>query len=493
MEGPELVYPPLLPLLIAALSFPAGGFEAAARVVALIGGMALVAAIFVLTRHLYGRRVALIAAALAAAHPLFISLSTAVYSEALYLPLLLWGTYQALRAAESARPARAVLCGALLALAYLTRPDGILVGCLAVGAILVAAPFGHVPFRRALFAGTLVLGSFVILAAPYVGYLSEHAGRFLLEGKSGMNLTIGERIDAGMSHLEATDGLGRHLEEDGPWLSPNHFVAGSRPQPWSAVASDWIDNARRNKGQLFRSLMVSPAFGSFLMVALATLGLFRRPWGRWRWVREGTLLAIVFGYVAILLGQHYVPFRFLLPLLPFIVVWTAKGISEAAQWTGASLRRAVGSRATRWRLHEATVGVLLTVASLLVAVRGGTDEIQATSPQEERLDGELKSAGLWIAQFQAHSRSVMSDSNLGPYYARCLRFVFPYTDEHTALAYVRWKSPDFLVLAHDTAFPYERKWVECGIPDTSAVLVYCGGRGLDDEVAVYEWRKRGRR
>src|SRR5262245_44550781 len=137
MEGPQLMYPPLFPAVIAAGSFVAGSYDTGGRLVALVAGLALVLATFGLAREMYGARVGLLAATLVACHPVLIALSGVVYSENVYLPLMIGGIYFGLRGLEARGRTSLILCGVLLGLAYLTRPDALFYPFVIVAAILV--------------------------------------------------------------------------------------------------------------------------------------------------------------------------------------------------------------------------------------------------------------------------------------------------------------------------------------------------------------------
>src|SRR6185503_7446333 len=123
--GPQLMFPPLYPVLIASFSLITGEAELAGRLVSLIMGTCLVVPVFFMALQIYGRRTAFIAASLVAAHPVLVKLSAEVYSEALYLTLLMSGVYWSLRSLEFENLRNNVLAGAFFALAYLTRPEAI--------------------------------------------------------------------------------------------------------------------------------------------------------------------------------------------------------------------------------------------------------------------------------------------------------------------------------------------------------------------------------
>ena len=111
-EGPQLMFPPLYPFLIAAFSFLVAELDLAGRTVSVLFGTLLVAVIFFIAERIHGRRIAWIAAGLAAFHPWMIGMSAAVYSESTYLTLVMAGVYWALCSLETPSLRRAALSGA---------------------------------------------------------------------------------------------------------------------------------------------------------------------------------------------------------------------------------------------------------------------------------------------------------------------------------------------------------------------------------------------
>src|SRR5262249_31674522 len=144
----------------------------------------------------------------------------------------------------------------------------------------------------------------ILLAAPYVAYLSIQTGRLRLEGKSFMNYTIGRRMAQGMGLSEASYGISPDLTEEGPFLSPNRFVVETSSSPFSlsALTRDWVGSASRNR-KAFKDWFFYPAFGSIFMIGLTVVGLLRRPWDQRRLISESILLAVVGVQIIILLGM----------------------------------------------------------------------------------------------------------------------------------------------------------------------------------------------
>jgi len=76
-----------------------------------------------------------------------------------------------------------------------------------------------------------------------------------------------------------------------------------------------------------------------------------------------------------------------------------------------------------------------------------------------------------------------------PYYSGGLSFGMPYADGALALRYVHSTRPDFIVLVRDKHYrvPYLKEWLEEGIPDPAATLIYRVGPASLPDVAIYEW------
>lgn len=154
--------PPLFPLLLAAASkLGFTGIESHRLV-----GCGLGAATIVLT-GLLGRRaggpgVGLVAAAIAAAYPFFISLDGGLLTEAAYGPLLLLSLLLAYRLMDAPGAGRALASGAVIGLAAMARPEALLLLPLLVLPVLVRAAGPGRP--RALWFAAACLAALAVVA-----------------------------------------------------------------------------------------------------------------------------------------------------------------------------------------------------------------------------------------------------------------------------------------------------------------------------------------
>jgi 4-amino-4-deoxy-L-arabinose transferase-like glycosyltransferase len=478
-EGPELMFPPLFPFLLALGAPIAGSVDEAARLVPFLAGVLLVPAMFTLARIAFGSRVALIAAALTAFHATLVDLSRSAFSEGIYLLLMVGGLSYGLRCLLSGKDRYAIGCGAAFGLAYLARPEALLYPLVLLAAVLAKRPS---PRRFGVHALCL-LAPIGVLAAPYVVYLTMHTGHVRLEGKALMNFTIGARRNAGLGPDEAAFGIGPLLTEDGPQISPNLFIATTeRTVSGRELAAYWIASARRNEPVLFR-LILSPMFGSVFAMGLIALGLLRTPWTEQRALCESVLLSIAAAHVVLLLGLHGVQIRYMLPLLPLWLIWTSKGIDEGARWATGTSRRLRGRR-TRW-LGSGVRAVLGSMILLLALWGMRWGPLQDGSPA-------LKDLGTWLDEYQPGPKRVMTVHPEIAYYAGGTFLPLPYADGSLAVRYVHRKEPDFIVLVRgDRDFsPYLAQWWEEGIRDPAAQLI---SRAGSPDLAIYKWLRSGGR
>jgi 4-amino-4-deoxy-L-arabinose transferase-like glycosyltransferase len=163
-DVPTAEHPPLFIVLLAAFTlFGAGGILAQQLLLGVVGTVTVVL-VGLLGRRVAGDRAGLIAAAVAAVHPLLWLADGALMSESLYGPFVVAALLAACAYAGTRTAARAALVGALVGLAALTRGEALLLVPLLALATLVRAPLpGRV---RLAHLGALV-AAFAVVLAPW--------------------------------------------------------------------------------------------------------------------------------------------------------------------------------------------------------------------------------------------------------------------------------------------------------------------------------------
>ena len=492
MGGPQLIFPPLYPLLIAVFHFLVGNFELAGRLVSLIFGTCLVIPVYGIANLLHGRRVALIGAFLVAFHPILVGLSAEVYSEAPYATLLLVGVYCGLCALRLQSYKYCVAAGISLGLAHLIRPEAMVVPLLCVSALLATALLNRKGIRTAILGSALLAASFSVVIAPYVVFLTRQTGSVMLEGKHNINAWIRSRMNSGMSYTHAEVGVSRDLVEQGPLLNPNSFVSRS---PFENGLADVIPymlrSARNNFRDVFRAVL-AVHFGYPILFLLIVIGLFRTPWNLQRTIDEGFLLLLLSVLaLLILFGAPSVWGRLTFPMLPFLLVWAAKGSDELSDW----MEKSVSSVAQNpgWIAARAGLAMRLIspVALLMVAALGFRHVGDLQSSYGRNVDS--KRAGLWLGKYMPDPNKRIMDSGLSvAYYSGGFWAPLPCAEPDVVQRYIQKKSPTFIVLRGRAvpARPYIADWLRNGIPDKSAELIYTAGVQPEDQIKIYRWAGR---
>jgi 4-amino-4-deoxy-L-arabinose transferase-like glycosyltransferase len=161
--GPSAFRPPGYPVFLAAVYAIAGPTPGVGRLAGAFLGTLSVALIGLIALRLWGKRVAMIALGLAAVAPPLVIFSTALISEALFVPVVLAAVLTALEVRRSPRRHRwAIATGVLIGLATLTRTNGLI---LLVPFVLAVAPgSGRRRPRAWTPAAALVLAALLTIA-----------------------------------------------------------------------------------------------------------------------------------------------------------------------------------------------------------------------------------------------------------------------------------------------------------------------------------------
>lgn len=484
-EGPQLMFPPLYPFLIAAFSFLVAELDLAGRTVSVLFGTLLVAVIFFIAERIHGRRIAWIAAGLAAFHPWMIGMSAAVYSESTYLTLVMAGVYWALCSLETPSLRWAALSGACFGFAYLTRPEAFIFPFVVV--FFVVAINRRALARAARYSGVLV-GAFAIVAAPYIAFISSHAGYLRLEGKSPINYQIGQRMLTGMSYIAAGYEVQDDLTPTGVFVRSDLSVVRSNRINPSEMAQYLFASAKGNGMLALRMVTRAPSFGAPLLGALIVIGFFRRSWRRPRALQEVLLLSVVVCVLLAILSVQFFYMRFLYALLPVLIVWGARGIGEMATWTQGTLV-GIGWIGHQRRGHGTAVACGLVALLLLVTGQGvGQDSDLTQGGYGQRL---IRAAGESLKKTppgRPGRKKIMDSDGVIAFYAGGTLAAFPYAESSVAIRYIERKGVDVVVLKETvTNRPYLREWVAKGIPDTRAERLLDFHDPVAGRVVIYRW------
>jgi 4-amino-4-deoxy-L-arabinose transferase-like glycosyltransferase len=441
---PELHYTPLFPLLAGAIYRLSGNAELGSSFWYVLLGALVTVPIYFLARRIYGRQVALLSAALVAFFP---ALSSAVlYWGTMTEPLFIFWIYCALWAAAVAVDEHKIwayaLTGALLCLAYLSRPEG-LVWFAALGALWVLVWIWQKRFLRWHTLACLIVYvvTFVLLAIPYAAFMHAHTGRWMATGKLSITYDIGEAVmardpvlyDKVTASIDSTSG-------EILWWSNKRFERSLLnillDDPAKFLQRTW-DNLRQLRGAIF-SASIFPLF----LLAPVILGWFKDPWDRRR-LRHEALLA--FGGLPVLAFlPFHIEIRFFSPAFPALLIWVAAGLWTIGAWaveTVAHWRRTLRPGATiRWQT------IVVIVLTILLAGYLGFVHVHTIQRGMGDLPYAHKAAGLWLKENTPREAAIMSRDLAVSLYAERGFVVSPRADYKDYLDYAQRKGATYLLV-----------------------------------------------
>lgn len=206
--GPTAVRGPGYPYLLGAVYALSGDSAEAGRLVGVALGALSVFLLYLIARRVWGRRIGLLAAALAAVFPPLVLLSRDLVSETLFIPLELGAVLCVLNFRRSGGELRwALAAGALCGVAALTRNTGF--------ALLLPVALGVWTMRPRLRPGALLapaaaIGCAALMVAPWIARDAVEFGRFVPVTTSGGIASAGTYNEASY----------RDSASNGAWRDP---------------------------------------------------------------------------------------------------------------------------------------------------------------------------------------------------------------------------------------------------------------------------------
>ncbi|HEX8161601.1 MAG TPA: glycosyltransferase family 39 protein [Pyrinomonadaceae bacterium] len=428
-------YPPLYPLLVGLSSLLFRDVEFAGRFVSVVAGALLVVPVYALARDSYGARVARLAAVVVALHPLLVYYSSVLLTESTYTLAFTCGVVAGWAAlsraaavadapsggtfARGAWPAHLV-AGVVFGACYLTKPEAAgFVALLAAMRLVVSLAGARRSLKRCALDCLALAAGFLLLALPYLLYLRGALGGWTISGKL-------------REHLWQGDGqAGTFVSAS---LVPNYLTALA--QATKGLMSEY---------ELFSLLFPLP------FVAISALGLFRAAWTRERARRE-----LYFGaFVAATLAGYAVTLpniRFLVPLVPLLVCWLARGVVEFEGWlaeTRAHRRAAGGGAAGKIFARGGEPAGAGFVGALVVAVLLASLVPAFVFLLRGDKWGDYhgqKLAAVWIREHTPKPAPlIMANAPVAPFYAGGGYVKLPESDYDSVVSCARTERADFVI------------------------------------------------
>jgi hypothetical protein len=401
-SNPELHFPPLFPIILGVFNWVVRDWEVVSRVVYVIFSGLIPLPVYLLGSGMYGRRVGLLAAFLAAILPPFTTgvLFAESMSEPPYLFFIFSGLYLVYRASVAQRFLHYALAGASLSLGYLIRPEGVAylgIGFLYLAGLLILRR--PLPTAAALRRLAVFAASFLVLASPYILYLHSHTGKWSLTTKSITSYTTTRALVDRDPVAFQKDTWG--LNEDGEiWYYAHDFDQGLLSLltgPYrDRVIPDILENLRVTRSTLRRRSV----FGHWPL-CLSAVGFLGAIFLSRRYSAEVLNLLVVAspaGFLFFFIRERLV-YCMLLPLL----LWFACAISyvfQFLQWKG--LAHLAGFR----RLPMGVLQSIVVLAMAAYFILNGFKYFEREINKDERV--EVWVAAAWLKENTPEDSVIMS-------------------------------------------------------------------------------------
>lgn len=471
-------FAPFFPLVVAAVSLVARDAVVSGYIVVILFGSLITVPTYLLGKELFGGRIGLMAAALVAVAPLMVDYSSRLYSESVYIFLLMLALYFGWRMLAKPALGDAFFAGLTLGAAYLTNPSPFLYLAL-FAALAVATGLKRGNLIRSARALAVLAGVFLLMAIPNILYIHSVTGQWTYTGKKANEhiFTVQHGLRYGTPEWERQ---AMTLTEDGR-------------QEWQVRAEEG--------GDIITFFIQEPATAARMFVAqvnevytrqlaaviplwllpLLGLGLFARVWEKGRGWAIGYVLATLSPVLVIL--AMYPTDRFFMPFLPPLLILVSLGWQRWESWSADSVDLCFEPElAGRLRRPASWLIAALVIAPVAIF---GLGNLAGT-----KYETQYREAGEWIGAAAGEGKKVMSRwEATSSYYSGGISVPLPYADYERTTAYARSAGVDYLVISRQAIRDYRPELAGLEGPEANHPewrLVHVVRPGTEKEVLIFQ-------
>jgi uncharacterized membrane protein (UPF0136 family) len=340
-------------------------------------------------------------------------------SQTTYVTLLLTGIYLFWRACNNRSIMVSITAGIIMALAHMSRSEGILVFIALSVVILVCLCLQKAPLQAFL---PVILGwtAFLVVNSPYLYFLHEATGHWQLTGKS--RVTIADAL---------MDYLGRPDLKREPGFKEIGYLDVITKYP------DYIRMTFSKNIKLFWNETLPLYIWALVLIGFCA--------GAWSWARttQRFYLLATLAPLLIIIPLFFIGPAYTLPYVPTLFLWSSEGMV----FLGGLLRKP-GANGPEFSRR------FLTLATLIVGIYACYHVINQippnrNSPYHYSQDGgryDHKLMGQLLRKYLPPGVNIMSRWGRIGFYAERGRVEFPQTDLEETIKIARKSGAKYLIL-----------------------------------------------
>lgn len=454
---PDIIQPPLYPLITSIFIPFLDNPELAGRIVSAVFGSLLIIPFFSLSQKIFDKKVAYIGSILIAIYPALIKSSIDPLSESTFIFFIYTAILSGWIALERWNWMYFFLTGMIFGLSYLARIEGLAYLLIFLLFSIVFSIFKKRGLKEILIP-TLVLLGFLLCVFPYQVYVGKKMGTFFIIPKLRLilthrlvsrNLIMNHSFGEDMNKTQKVERVYFGLTEDSSELLANRlFFKDSnfkkeikkmeRPPSIYFNYRPILYNLWQTYKNVYQySLILPPGLIIFLVI-----GFFNEFWAYPHW-NKNLFIFMMFlaGHVFLL---SHVSARFVFSSIPIIILWQSIGILKAEDWLKKTIASyySSGLKDTGYRLSSTIILVLFLAISVVPA----SYMVFKRSSNE---DDSLKKIGLWMKENINRSSTVIASRPQGAFYGGMKYLTLPYAEFKDIAKYAEVNCGDYLLLYTD--------------------------------------------
>lgn len=448
---PDIIRPPLYPVLIAISHLFIQDLELAGRAVSILFGSLLVIPLFLLTREFFGRKPAILSAILILMHPVLTETSISACTDATFIFILMVTLFLGWLAIDRKKGIYYFFVGISFAISYLTRQVGILFFLMYLFVILLFLRSDSMSLRYILRGFTSLLIGFLILFIPYMLWVQSCSGRWMEPAFAFMGARAQWEAEVALK-LRRNQLPGRNIPEGvrkyegslyGLNADGNEIMLWKRiqqPETGAVIPISVLSSLKKIARNLYTLINLGlPAIFPLAFFFCIGYGIVGQVWSK-HILKKHLYLAAMFVVSIIFVLLSGLELRWLGPSVCIGAIWAGNGIVMIGNFFETSLRKAFNRRPPFFMSKSAFVLVFT-----LVSTGSFFPGIYKTHLKHKDKPLEHKRAGLWIRENRPDS-VIMSRKPQIAFYAEGKYVVLPFASYPDIMKFAKKRGVKIIVV-----------------------------------------------